>query len=601
MFVRRLLAVLGAGLVLAVCALGQARAGEPEWLKVATPRYTVLSQWDEPRTLAWVRDYDRFIDSVATLLHVDTATLPPLTVVIFARERDFTRYLPDRADGEKTPLAKAFFARRETWGVAGLAGDAGDEDAARALMFHEGVHWLTSLDYPIRFPPWLDEGLAQLFSTARVVNGAVQWGAPAPDMLQFLRRKPLLPTDSVLAARRSDPLFDSGTHTGTFYAQSWALVHYLLLGPAAGDGPPARSQAVDAQLLQQLRERSPEALLREVFAASPAEMDTRLRNYLRQHRFATATITAAADVAAPVVQVSAASVAEVEAARGQLALTAGHRRLALNHARRAVALGPDLPAGHELLAVHAAWDPRTREAAAAHARRALEHGSRDAEMRLLIGDALGDHDDADSAAVARARADLYLGALALRPRMLQAYERLAWSLNEVSLSTPRDAQALELGHTLFPASAAPLLGLAVLAHRRGDPAEERALLERVLAAGDPLSTQSLQKLQALQSRWRYAETERRVAVLLAAGQQREAIAAVDALLPQLTETALRNAAMNWHAGLVIGERLRTAESALKGGHRAEAREIYEQLDARTDLSGDLRQWLVLALERTSRR
>jgi hypothetical protein len=593
MFVRRLLAVLGAGLVLAVCALGQARAGEPEWLKVATPRYTVLSQWDEPRTLAWVREYDRYIDSVATLLHVDTTALPPLTIVIFAHQRDFAPYLPDRSDSAEAPRQKAYFTRRETWAIAGLAGDPGDENDSRLLMFHEGLHWLTSLDYPIRFPPWLDEGLAQLFSTARAQGGSLQWGAPDPAMLQFLRRAELLPLDKVLTASRSDELFDSGAHTGAFYAQSWALVHYLLLGQRA------QAPGIDAALLQQLRERRPDSLLQDVFAASRSDTEALLRNYLRQRRFATATLTT--DAVGTAVEVSTASEAEVEAARGQLALTTGHRRLALRHARRAVALGPDLPAGHELLAVHAAWDPRTRESSAAHARRALERGSRDAEMPLLMGDALGDHDDAADPAVARRRADLYLRALALRPRMLQAYERLAWALNDVGTTTAQDAQILERGHAVFATAAGPLLGLTILAHRRSDPEGERQLMAATLAAEDGLSSMSLQRLQALQSRWRYAETERRVAVLLAAGQQREAIAAVDALLPQLTETALRNAAMNWHAGLVIGERLRTAESALKGGHRAEAREIYEQLDARTDLSGDLRQWLVLALERTSRR
>lgn len=568
-----------------------ARAAEGEWIKLATPRYTVLSQWNEARTRAWAGEYDQFIDAVATLLRIDTTSLPALTVVIFARERDLHDYLPDKPGGGRSTFSRAFFARRDGWAVAALAGDARDDGEARRLLFHEGVHWLTSLEYPHRLPPWLDEGLAQLFSTARVHDGGLTWGAPDPDMLAFLRSATLLPIDRVLTATRSDPLFDSGAHAGAFYAQSWAFAHYLLLGRGPA-GP-----MLDDEQVRRLKQRHPERLLREQFAATPAEMDTRLRNYLRQRRFATATLPLHA--ANATVELSTPTAAEVELARGRLALTSGQRRLALRHARRALGMDPSSAAGHELLAVHAAWDARTREAAAAHARRAMEQGSRDAEMPLLIADALGDRPDAQRPEVARRRAALYARALELRPSLRPAYERLAWTLVDAQDVDVVHAAWMERGRALFPEASGPLLGQAVVARRRGDDVTAHDLLQRAreAAAGEP--GVASHHLKMLASRWLYDDAQRRVAVLLAAEQHREAIAAVNALLPRLGDPALRQEAVNWRASLQIGERLHAADSALRVGRRAEAHAIYRQLDARPDLSGDLRQWLAIALERTN--
>lgn len=592
MSIRRRFAGLGLGLLLVLATIDAAHAARTEWLKIETPRFTVLSQWDENATLALARDYARFVDAAAPLLGTQLDRLPPLTVMLFARDEDFLAYAPEREEGRGDGLVNAFHARRESWAVAGLSVQNRDAATIRRLLFHEGTHWLASANHPQRLPPWLDEGLAQLLETATFDGDRAVWGEPDARLLAFLRGTKPMPLERVLAASRSDPLFADYRQTNAFYAKSWALVHYLLLGRGEGVGEAPGAALVDA------RDVDPTRLLRRELGATIEETDSRLRSYVRQAALPTAMREARSSTSASLQSV-VAPVAEVETGRGRLALTGNHRRLALEHARRAVALADDSPEGHELLALSAGGDDRSREAAATHARRAVQRGSTDVEMRLILGDALGDQPDAANGAVARVRADQYLRAVQSKPRLEAAYERLAWTLADADEITVADVAAMERGRIEFPDDAAPLLGLAVLAHRRGDPDGEQLWLARLSRAPEALDDPSRLKLRALQAQWRYEAAERRVAVLVAADDYRSAIETVERLASELTDATLRAEAANWRDGLLIQERLRAADSALRIGRRAEAREIYETLGERADLSGDLRQWLVLAIERAN--
>lgn len=591
MSIRRRFAGLGVGLLLVLASMHAAHAAGTEWLKVETPRFTVLSQWDERSTLALARDYARFVEAAAPLLGTHVDTLPPLTVLLFAKDREFVAYAPERAEGRSGAGVNAFYARRESWAVAGLSVEGRDADTIRTLLFHEGTHWLASAEHPLKLPPWLDEGLAQLLETATFDGDRAVWGEPDPRVLAFLRGAKPLPLERVLTANRSDALFGDAQQTNAFYAKAWALVHYLLLGRGEA-GSDAQASA-----LRGVRDVETVRFLQRELGATTAEVDARLRGYLRQRVLPTAVRTVS-PVALQTGSAPAAA-ADVEIARGRLALTGNHRRLALEHARRAVALADESPEGYALLALHAGWDVRTREAAAAYARRAVQRGSVDAEMPLILGDALGDHDDAASGSIARVRADQYLRAVQLKPHLKSGYERLAWALADADDVTAADLVAMERGRAEFPDSAAPLLGLAVLAHRRGDPEAERSWLAKLALVQDGLDSQSHHKLRALQAQWTWAAAERRVAVLVAADEYREAITMVEALGREIGDATLVANAASWRDRLVIQERLRAADTALRGGRPDEAREIYEALGARPDLSGDLRQWLVLALERTN--
>ena len=50
----------------------------------------------------------------------------------------------------------------------------------RRTIFHEGVHWFLS-GTKTRNPVWLDEGLAEVFSTFRAEKDRAAWGQAIPE------------------------------------------------------------------------------------------------------------------------------------------------------------------------------------------------------------------------------------------------------------------------------------------------------------------------------------------------------------------------------------------------------------------------------------
>ncbi|PYQ88320.1 MAG: hypothetical protein DMG03_04295, partial [Acidobacteria bacterium] len=109
--------------------------------------------------------------------------------------------------------------------VAGLARYA----ESSAIIFHEYAHLLVHTavrDVPV----WLNEGLAEYYSTFALKNGGRQAdiGRPIARHVQLLRER-LLPVAQLLAVDQTSALYNEGERRSIFYAESWALTHYLLM------------------------------------------------------------------------------------------------------------------------------------------------------------------------------------------------------------------------------------------------------------------------------------------------------------------------------------------------------------------------------------
>lgn len=96
------------------------------------------------------------------------------------------------------------------------------------LLLHEYVHLLTTANVA-EAPAWLDEGLSEFWG-ALVLNGSqVVIGRPPASHLKLLRTREWLPMHDMLRHLRGKLAVDQA-RASMFYAQSWAMVHYLLLG-----------------------------------------------------------------------------------------------------------------------------------------------------------------------------------------------------------------------------------------------------------------------------------------------------------------------------------------------------------------------------------
>jgi hypothetical protein len=98
--------------------------------------------------------------------------------------------------------------------------------ARREALFHEYVHLLTAAQAPDA-PAWLDEGLSEFWGNVVVEGDRVIVGRPVKRHVARLGRWHSL--DRALRLPRGVFIADSEP-ASLFYAQSWAMVHYLLVG-----------------------------------------------------------------------------------------------------------------------------------------------------------------------------------------------------------------------------------------------------------------------------------------------------------------------------------------------------------------------------------
>jgi len=573
-------------LLVSACLVAGPLAAEPAWRMLKTPRYTVLSQLQENSTRAWAADFDQFIDSIGgSLMNINPALLPPLTVVLMARSKDFDPYKPPRPNGKVAKNIEGYFYRTDGWGVIGLAEHADNEETRRTI-FHESVHWLMSADRSPQ-PRWFSEGIAELFSTFSPHFDKVDWGHPMEYHVLLLRQAGLMPMKDFLAQDNS--VFDRDDHTGQYYAQSWALMHFLLVS-----GHPERREKL-LRYIASYRTKSADESFKDAFGGDYAALQKELKDYVDQPRMG--YMITPRKPAAPQGEITAAPPLLVELALGRLALSSADKALAGRHADRALEMSPSEPAGHEIKAYIALRDD-ARELAQAEAERALSAGSRDPEMFILDGDALGTRDAADAGAQARRRVEMYENAINLSPHILETYERLAGALLAVDKPTDEDAKFLEVGRRLFPQQGFIQIGLAQVAYRQGRHDDALRQIDKALAS-DMLGGQRNVGL-SLHDYWIGEILQEQVHEFMSKRQYAEARAALDRGEAQLFDDDRKRYVRELRQSVELQELVQQADTAARGKNPAAARPLFEKLLARSDLPSDLRQYAQRALESLKR-
>src|ERR1700733_2848636 len=306
-------------LFLLVIITGQAVAPDPPWRTAATPNYRILSQLSDRETADWMRDFDQYILSVSDTLKMDLRALPPLTVVIFAHDRDYTPYKLQRPNGETANVAGQF-ERRQTWSMIAMASDSFDAQSRR-VIFHEATHWLMGVDQSSQ-PAWFSEGIAEMFSTFERRGDKVNWGKPINEHLALLRGSGEMPLAQFLA--EPSALFDREDHTARFYAQAWAFTHFLMFSKDQ------RHRQLLIKFLDTFKTQSGEATVNTVFGPSLPEIEREFQIYVDQRSWTYMIQSVKATAEPPALQPASAEL--VEASLGLLALGAGRKELAQQHA-----------------------------------------------------------------------------------------------------------------------------------------------------------------------------------------------------------------------------------------------------------------------------
>jgi len=142
------------------------------------------------------------------------------------------------------------------------------------ILLHEYSHHVMARSGDVPYPGWFREGFAEFFATATVSEaGSASFGLPNIGRLQALAQQRWLPMDVVLRADSS--LGVAGQQQmGMYYAQSWALTHWLVTDAARIRNLSAYVTAVNSG-------RDPVEAWQAIFGMTMDQLTAQLRDHVR--------------------------------------------------------------------------------------------------------------------------------------------------------------------------------------------------------------------------------------------------------------------------------------------------------------------------------
>jgi hypothetical protein len=194
------------------------------WLRLDSPHFEMLTDADEAAARSHLVELEQFRSVFLQFMGEEPEIGMKVTVVLFASEAGFERFKPIYRGGAKS--VAGFFVGSGINGFMALARGSSLSETKR-VIYHEYVHALYH-ELGWRPPLWLNEGTAEVFSTYRIRRGQAELGLASPYHVELLRHTQLMPVGDLLQVGHDSPAYNETSRQGLFYAQSWALAHYLV-------------------------------------------------------------------------------------------------------------------------------------------------------------------------------------------------------------------------------------------------------------------------------------------------------------------------------------------------------------------------------------
>jgi Tfp pilus assembly protein PilF len=209
-----------------------APASKDTWIEVRSPNFTVISNGGEKEARKIADQFEQFrlvFHNSFPKLRVDLGK--PLIIFAVKNEDSLKVLLPAYWEVKgRTHPAGIYVPGEERHFVAVRTDIEGDNPYE--VVYHEYTHAIMNLNFR-GLPVWLNEGLAEFYGNSAIHDKDVAIGKIAPYHLQVLRHERLIPIDALLLADSQSPYYNEQNHASMFYAESWAIVHYLLMDPEA--------------------------------------------------------------------------------------------------------------------------------------------------------------------------------------------------------------------------------------------------------------------------------------------------------------------------------------------------------------------------------
>ena len=196
---------------------------KPKWVEARTANFRIFSQLTDNKTKDIALEFEalrRIFLYIAPhpggrRMQLDGNN--PVDLFLFKDQKNFKPYC--RFTG-----AWGMFIP-QPWGNYMLLN--AEHDTSVVIGRHEYVHYLVSQNFG-RVPVWINEGLAEFYSTAKWDKKTISIGMPYMARLQSLRAAPPMPLGRLVQVGLSSPEYSQPRLVENFYASCWLVTHYLL-------------------------------------------------------------------------------------------------------------------------------------------------------------------------------------------------------------------------------------------------------------------------------------------------------------------------------------------------------------------------------------
>lgn len=248
-----------------------AQAAEPrmaQFTRYDAGEFTVITSRSASQARALVGNLAKFRLALETTLKRRATGKEFPTTIIICGNNDWRLWLQPRQN------VGGFFQRGEFENFMALDG-AESFDLTQVVLFHEYTHYFLASRFAGQYPPWFNEGLAELMGYAKFDEGRVILRIPGP-RLTDVRMSEWIPFERMIRIDQNDPEYQSHKLAPSFYGQAWLTVQYGMV----------ENREFGAQMFDYLADRNRlvphEDAARKAFGEDLSVPDKWLRDYVRE-------------------------------------------------------------------------------------------------------------------------------------------------------------------------------------------------------------------------------------------------------------------------------------------------------------------------------
>ena len=443
------------------------------WIEVRSPHFIVNSNAGEKEARKVADQFEqirRMFQSAFTALRVDPAQ--PIVIVAAKNENTIKLFLPEEWEVKGHIHHTGMYQPGQDKDYVVLRLDSEGDNPFRTL-YHEYTHALLRLNFST-LPIWLNEGLAEFFGNSALGDKEIKTGTIDPGHLYLLNQRKLIPIETLLEIDHNSPYYNETNRASVFYAESWAVVHYLMM-----DNDARQKQLMKNFLTAWQKSGNQLEAARAAFG-DLRQFGKKIESYSRQGSFQIGVVKVGQEPADKNYAVRSISPGEALALRGDF--YSHHDRVvqAQPVLEEAVKTEPNLPFAHEALGFYH-YRRHEIEDADKEIVEAIKLGATGFAPQYFHGVLLMQRGGLSGEAAGEAKISLEK-AVQINPQFAPAYEGLSQAYSRSPETQKQAVNAAIKAAQLDPGQLSYDINLAYLLLNSSRFAEARIMAQRILAA-----------------------------------------------------------------------------------------------------------------------